>query len=145
MADIQVGRDVFVMLATIVGADGKVERSEIEGLLHGAREQGLGDDDLRAIEEAATRGRAAAIEGARLSPADRLFVYAMAYWISRIDGEMSEDEDKALGKLGAELTLADDVRMAAEAAVDQVAALPEGDRPARFDIARLRTVLRVGL
>jgi uncharacterized membrane protein YebE (DUF533 family) len=141
MSDEKLGRDVFLALAAIARADGKIERDELDALVRAAREQGLGDDDVHAIEAAATGGATVQIHGERFAPAERLFIYAMAYWISRIDGEMSEDEDKVLGKLGADLALADDVRMGAEGAVDEVAALPQGDRPARFDITRLRALL----
>jgi tellurite resistance protein len=135
--------EIFTVLAAVASADGKVDAAESAALERAARDAGLGDDALSKMRAATTRGLDAldASIASNLAPSERTFVYALAYWMSRVDGEMSEEEDAVLARLGALLALGDAVRMNAEAAVDEVAALPEGTRPARFDFARLRSTL----
>ena len=137
----KLSREVFVLLAEIAVADGTTHQDEVDALLHAARDEGLGDDDLQVIEAAAHHHEGAGATCDHLAPPDRLFVYAVAYWVSRIDGEMSEAEDAVLTRLGARLALADDARMAAEGLVDEVAAMTVGARPERFDLRRLRGAL----
>ncbi len=132
--------DVFLVLAAVAGADAEIVADESAALERAAREDGLSDAEIRAMREA-SRGGVDGLDVSRIASGDRPFVYAMAYWMSRLDGEMSEAEDAVLGALGRKLALADDARMALEGAVDEIAALPHGDRPERFDIARLRSML----
>jgi uncharacterized membrane protein YebE (DUF533 family) len=129
--------DVFVALAAVAGADGKIDDAERVALERAAREQGV---DVTAITEAASGG-VDALDLSAVTVGERLFVYAMAYWMSRIDGDLTEAEDAVLSRLGQKLALADEPRMNAEAAVDEVAALPAGSRPERFDLDRLRALL----
>lgn len=133
-------QEVFVALAAVAGADGKVEQDELVALERAARAHGVDDAGLAAIR-AGARGGVDALDLSGVAENERLFVYAMAYWISRIDGELGEDEDAVLTRLGKKLALADEPRMNAEAAVDEVAALPAGARPDRFDLDRLRALL----
>jgi uncharacterized membrane protein YebE (DUF533 family) len=130
-------QDVFVALAAVAGADGKIDDDERVALEHAASSRGV---DASAIADAA-RGGIDALDPSSIAASERLFVYAMAYWMSRIDGDLTEDEDAVLTRLGKKLELADEPRMNAEAAVDEVAALPAGSRPDRFDLDRLRTLL----
>lgn len=130
-------QDVFVVLAAIAGADGKIDDDERVALERAALSRGL---DAAAIAEAA-RGGIDAIDLSSVAASERLFVYAMAYWMSRIDGDLTEDEDAVLARLGKKLSLADEPRMNAEAAVDEVAALPAGARPDKFDLDRLHALL----
>jgi uncharacterized membrane protein YebE (DUF533 family) len=132
--------DVFVALAAVAGADGKVDPDEVAALERAARENGVDDAGLAAIHASARSG-VDAVDLSGVAEGERLFVYAMAYWMSRIDGDLSEDEDAVLARLGQKLGLADEPRMNAEAAVDEVAALPAGARPDRFDLDRLRVLL----
>ena len=134
------GPEVFVVLATVAAADGKLDQNESAMLERAAREAGVDDAGVRAMKDAAGRG-VDHLDLTRVAAEERLFVYAMAYWMSRIDGEMTDDEDAALTVIGQKLALVDDKRMAAEIAVDEVAALPVGDRPARFDVSQLRALL----
>jgi uncharacterized tellurite resistance protein B-like protein len=137
----KLSRDVFVLLAEIAVADGTTHAHEVDALLHAARDEGLGEEDLRAIEAAAHHHEGAEAKCDHLTPEDRLFVYAIAYWVSRIDGEMSEAEDAVLTRLGVRLALADEARMAAEGLVDEVAAMTVGKRPERFDLRRLKDAI----
>src|SRR5689334_6456504 len=132
--------DVFVALAAVAGADGKIDDDERVALERAARANGVDEAGLAAIGTAA-RGGVDAIDLSSVESSERLFVYAMAYWMSRIDGDLTEDEDAVLARLGQKLSLADEPRMNAEAAVDEVAALPAGSRPERFDLDKLRALL----
>ena len=132
--------DVFVALAAIAGADGKIDEDERVALERAARRHGVDDAGLAQIDAAARAG-IDAVDLSAVAESERLFVYAMAYWMSRIDGDLTEDEDAVLARLGQKLALADEPRMNAEAAVDEVAALPAGARPERFDLERLHALL----
>jgi len=132
--------DVFVALAAVAGADGTITDDERVALERAARRQGVDDAGLAAIDAAARAG-IDAVDLSAVAESERLFVYAMAYWMSRIDGDLTEDEDAVLTRLGQKLSIADEPRMNTEAAVDEVAALPAGSRPDRFDLDRLRELL----
>ena len=84
------------------------------------------------------------IDRAGLSKEDRLFVYAVACWIARLDGRITPEESDALAKLGERLGIPERPRVAAEAVAREVAELPEGDRPARYDLVALRRPSRHG-
>jgi hypothetical protein len=58
-----------------------------------------------------------------------------------MDGQVTPEESAALGALGERLGVPERPRGQAEAIVRQVAELPEGDRPARYDLAALRRIL----
>jgi uncharacterized membrane protein YebE (DUF533 family) len=133
--------DVFVALAAVASADGKIDEDEKVALERAARSHGVDD---AAIAEAA-RGGVDALDLSAVATNERLFVYAMAYWMSRIDGDLTEAEDAVLARLGQKLALADEPRMNAEAAVDEVAALPAGARPDKFDLERLHALLAARL
>jgi len=137
-------QDVFVALAAVASADGKIDDDERAALERAARAHGVDDAGIAAIAVAARDG-VDGLDASAVAANERLFVYAMAYWMSRLDGDLTEDEDAVLGRLGKKLELADEPRMNAEAAVDEVAALPAGSRPDRFDLDRLRALLATRL
>lgn len=130
-------QEIFVALAAVAGADGHIDDDERVALERAAAAHGV---DAAAIASAA-RGGLDALDASSVAANERLFVYAMAYWMSRIDGELTEAEDAVLARLGQKLSLADEPRMNAEAAVDEVAAFPAGSRPDKFDLDRLRALL----
>jgi hypothetical protein len=76
-----------------------------------------------------------------MSREDRLFVFAVATWIAKMDGKVTDGEAEALTKLGDLLGIPEKARVQAEGIAAQVAALPEGDRPARFDLAAVRRII----
>src|SRR5262249_16265034 len=94
--------------------------------------------------ESATRERVdlGVIDRSGLSKEDRLFVYAVACWIARIDGKVSDAESVALTGLGERLGIPERARAHAEAIAHDVAELPEGDRPPRYDLARVRALIQ---
>ena len=113
-------KSVIAALASVIEADGKVHPDEQSELVRFAGAEGL-NVEARSIDTAA------------LEPSERSFVYAFAYWLSRVDGEMSDAEDAVLSKIGKQLELADDKRMAAEALVDELVAAH-----AKLDLTALR-------
>jgi uncharacterized membrane protein YebE (DUF533 family) len=133
--------DVFFALAAVASADGKIDDDERVALERAAESHGIDADAIAA----AAHGGVDALDLSGVEASERLFVYAMAYWMSRIDGDLTEDEDAVLARLGQKLSLADEPRMNAEAAVDEVAALPAGSRPDKFDLDRLHALLAAKL
>jgi uncharacterized membrane protein YebE (DUF533 family) len=142
MTEARFRKDVFIALAAVAWADGKVDPDEADAIVRAAVEEGLSIEEITAIEEATKEPiDLGVIDRSGLSKEDRLFVYAVACWIARMDGQVSEAETDALAKLGERLGIPERPRVHAEALVRQVADLPSGDRPAMYDLARLRQLL----
>lgn len=132
-------RDVFIALAAIGWADGHLDPDEADGIVRAALESGLDIDDIHHIEEATKKPcKLESVDRSKLSGLERTFVYATAIWLARLDGTVDTEEKMALKKLGDLLNLPDGVRTQASAAALEVAQLPSGDRPARYDFHRLR-------
>ena len=135
-------KDVFLALAAVAWADGKLDPDEADAIVRAAVESGLDLAEIEAIE-AATKEPIdlGAIDRSALSKPDRLFVYAIACWIARLDGRVTEGEAKALADLGERLGVPERPRALAETLAREIAELPEGDRPSRYDLDRLRAVI----
>jgi uncharacterized membrane protein YebE (DUF533 family) len=126
-AVMSIGKDVFLALVAIANADAKVDKGEVVALMDAAKIAGLGSEEIAVVRAAANaKLTIEKLEVAHLGREDRLFVYAMAYGITRADGEMSESEDALLTALGKRLELSDRSRMDLEALVDEVAAREPG-------------------
>ncbi len=135
-------RDVFVALAAIGWADGTLDPDEADAIVRAAVDVGVELDEIASIEEATRKPIAmSAIDKSALSKENRLFVYAIACWIARLDGKVTDEESEALGSLAELLEIPERPRANAEKRAAEVAALPEGDRPARYDLAKLRALL----
>lgn len=135
----KLSRDVFLALCAIGWADGELDREEADGILRAASEADLSLEELNEIEQATkTRNTLQALDKKTMTPLERTFVYATAIWLARLDGHVDPEERVALHKLGDLLGLPDGIRTHASAAALEVAQLPSGDRPARYDFARLR-------
>ena len=72
---------------------------------------------------------------------DRLFVYAVASWMTRLDGTVAEAETEALAKLGDALKIPERPRFHADSIAQEVAHMEEGDRPSRYDLPLLRKII----
>jgi uncharacterized membrane protein YebE (DUF533 family) len=142
MAEPKLRRDVFVALAAIAWADGTLDADEADAIVRAAADEGLPIEEIAEIEEA-TKNKVdlGVIDRAGLSKEDRLFVYAVACWIARMDGAVTSAESDALAQLGERLGIPERPRGAAEAVAREVAEMPEGDRPARYDLAAVRRIL----
>ncbi len=135
--------DVFIALAAIAWADGTLSPDEADGIVRAASDEGFSLEELARIEAAtvAKVDLARAIDRSPMTKEDRLFVYAVAAWIARMDGNVTLEESDALQALGGRLALPDRLRARAESIVSEVAALPDGDRPLRYDLAMLRRLI----
>ena len=135
-------RDVFIALAAIAWADGNLDSEEADAIVRAAVEEGLDLDEIAAIEAAtATKVEMGTIDRSNLSKEDRLFVYAVACWIAELDGDVTAEEASALSLLGERLGVPERPRAHAEEAAREVANMPEGNRPARYDLAKLRSII----
>lgn len=138
----RLGRDVFMALAAIGWADGKYLQDEADALVRFALEEGLDVEEAAEIEEAIKEPVSFGdIDLTRLTKEDRLFVYAVGSWMIRIDGDIAPTELDALKRLGDLLKIPDKPRVHAEAIAQEVAALPAGDSPSRYDLPRVRTLI----
>ncbi|HQP34222.1 MAG TPA: hypothetical protein PLI95_03555 [Polyangiaceae bacterium] len=138
----RLGRDVFMALAAVGWADGKYHQDEADALVRTALEEGLDVEEIAELEEQIKSPvEMGQIDLTKLTKEDRLFIYAVAAWMSRIDGEADSSEAAALSKLGELLKIPEKPRMHADAIAREVAALPEGDSPARFDLPRVRKLI----
>jgi len=138
----RLGRDVFMALAAIGWSDGKLDPEEADAIVRTALEEGLDLDEIAAIEQATQEPLDLSfIDHSQLTKADRLFVYAVASWIVRLDGVRDAREVAALEKLGELLKIPEAPRSHADAIAAEIAALPAGDRPARYDLHLLRDTL----
>ena len=138
----RLGRDVFLALAAIGWADGNLDPEEADAIVRTASEEGLDIDTIAEIE-AATKQPVdiGIIDRKGMSKEDRLFVYAVASWMTRLDGTVTDKELEALAKLGEALKVPERPRAYADAIALEIAGLPDGDRPLRYDLAKLRTVI----
>jgi uncharacterized membrane protein YebE (DUF533 family) len=133
------GKDVFLALAAIGWSDGNLDRDEADAIARAALESGLSIEEVSAID-AATKAPVTLdlFSKSKLAPLERLFVYATAVWLARLDGHVDPGERRALHVLGDKLGLGDRARTHASAAALEVAQMPSGDRPDRYDFLRLR-------
>jgi len=142
MSGTRLGRDVFLALAAIGWADGRLDPEEADAIVRTALEEGLELEEIAEIEEATKHPiDIGVIDRSNMSKADRLFVYAVASWMTRLDGAIDAKETEALAKLGEALRIPARPRESADAIAQEIALYAEGDRPARYDLKRLRDTL----
>ena len=138
----RLGRDVFMALAAVAWSDGKVDPREADAIVRAALEEGLDLDEIAALEDAIReRVDLSVIDRSQLTKADRLFVYAVASWMTRVDGAVDARERDALRKLGDLLKIPEAPRANADAIALEIAEVSEGDRPSRYDLPLLRDTL----
>lgn len=137
----RLSRDVYIALAAVGWADGKLESDEADAIVRAALDEGLELEDIAEIE-AATKSPVdiGAVEQ-KLSKEDRLYVYGIAAWIARMDGVVTDDETTALGKLGNVLKIPDRPREIVMNIVTDITQLSGDNRPARYDLGELRRVI----
>jgi len=133
----------FLALAAIGWADGSLQRVEREGLLRAAKECGLEGDELAQIERASKEKRG--LDGLDLSGLSRweqVLTYALASWFAALDGVISTSEHETMVEIGNRLHLEDALRTRAAAAANDIACLPGGGKPERYDFVKLTARLR---
>jgi uncharacterized membrane protein YebE (DUF533 family) len=142
MTVVRFQKDVFVALAAIAWADGRMDSEEADAIVRAAADAGLDLDAIADIEASTLQAvDLERIDRAALTKEDRLFIYGVACWIARLDGHVSDAESAALAALGERLGVPERARARVEALASQVASLPDGDRPSRYDLARLRALI----
>jgi uncharacterized membrane protein YebE (DUF533 family) len=142
MSETRLGRDVFLALAAVGWADGNLDPDEADAIVRTAAEEGLPLEQIAEIEEATKQPiDIGIIDRTGLTKEDRLFVYAVASWMTRLDGVVADQETVALKKLGDALKIPDQARGHADSIAQEVAFLPEGDRPDRYDLPRIRKII----
>lgn len=135
-------REVFILLAAVARADGKLDDEEIDAIARAAIDEGLELTEVEAIEKAIRDGVAIDdVDIHKLSARDRLYAYAVASWVSLVDGERTEREDAALFSLAFVLRLTPRGRQEADEIVRELFAKPDGSKLARFDLSGLRAEL----
>lgn len=142
----RLSREVFIALAAVAWADGKIEPDEADALVRTAVEEGLELDEIAEIE-AAVRNPVdiGAIDLSPLTKADRLFVYAVGAWIARVDGLIAPEEITALNRLAGVLKIPDIPRERADKIAMEVGQISESNKPAFFNLPALRKTLEVRL
>jgi uncharacterized membrane protein YebE (DUF533 family) len=138
----RLGRDVYVALAAVGWADGKLDQDEADAIVRAALDEGLELAEIAEIE-AATKAPIdlGVIERKGLSKEDRLYVYGVAAWIARMDGVVSDAEKATLKKLGDSLKVPERPREIVDRIVEDVAQASGDNRPARYDLGALRTII----
>ena len=135
------GRDVYIALAAVGWADGHLDQEEADAIVRTALEEGLDIDEIAEIEEATKNPvDIGVIDRKNLSKEDRLFVYGVASWISRLDGVVTEAEQGALRRLGDALKIPDKPRTVVDGIAQDVANASD-DRPDRYDLLALRRII----
>jgi uncharacterized membrane protein YebE (DUF533 family) len=137
----RLGRDVYIALAAVGWADGQLDQEEADAIVRTALEEGLELDEIAEIEEATKNPvDIGIIDRKNLSKEDRLFVYGVASWITRLDGVVTEGEQDALRKLGDALKVPEKPRQLVDGIAQDVANLSD-DRPSRYDLLALRRII----
>jgi len=137
---------VFLAIATVAWANGDLSADERAGILSAARSAGYNDDDLALLTKGIEMRRdLSSLSLHRMSALDRVFAYAASEWLARLEGTVGQSEAAALKALGDFLMVSEEVRDSARQAVLEIAQLPTGARPERYDFVMLREVLERNL
>jgi uncharacterized membrane protein YebE (DUF533 family) len=135
------GRDVYIALAAVGWADGHLDQEEADAIVRTALEEGLDIDEIAEIEEATKNPvDIGVIDRKNLSKEDRLFVYGVASWITRLDGVVTEAEQGALQRLADALKVPEKPRAVVDGIAQDVANSSD-DRPDRYDLLALRRII----
>jgi len=133
------GKDVFLALAAVGWADGKLDQDEADAIVKTALEEGLELGAIGEIENA-TRSKIELgdIDVSKIETAERLFVYAVAAWMTTLDGERDEAETKMLEEIAEKLSLSEQQCADADILVRQVAYESGDDKPFTYDLQLLK-------
>jgi len=131
-------KESFLALVAVGWVDKQLQRVEVTGLMRAAKEAGLPAQDIAEIE-AATKAPMdlGALDFGKLGQWEQVLTYALAAWIAQVDGVVSTSESDMLAELGTKLGLAEPLRKRAAVAANDIACLPEGGRPDKYDFQKL--------
>ncbi len=140
--DRRLGRDVFIALAAVGWADGKLHADEANAIVRMAVEEGLDADEIADIEEATKHPvTVGTIDTTKMTDVDRVFVYAVGAWIARVDREIAPEEITALNRLAAALDLPDEPREHGDRIGIEVGKSGFCNRPGFYNLRALRETL----
>jgi uncharacterized membrane protein YebE (DUF533 family) len=132
------GSDVYFALAALAWADGFVNDEDAEAIARVAEYDGLDEDSLARIKSRIRqRVTLDSIDVAQLTEEDRLYVYAVASWMARLDGAVSKHESQVLANVASMLTLTPQQCERARAEAIEVAT-SSGRRPKDYNFVALR-------
>jgi len=137
----RLGRDVYIALAAVGWADGKLDPDEADAIVRAALDEGLELADIAEIEEATKKPVDIGVVDQKLSKEDRLYVYGIAAWIARLDGVVTDGESSALAKLAEALKIPERPREIVMQIVTDIAQASGDERPSRYDLPKLRKVI----
>ncbi|HEX6767696.1 MAG TPA: hypothetical protein VF103_19485 [Polyangiaceae bacterium] len=137
----RLGRDVYIALAAVGWADGKLDPDEADAIVRAALDEGLELADIAEIEEATKKPVDIGAVDQKLSKEDRLYVYGIAAWIARLDGVVTDGESSALAKLAGALKIPDRPREIVTQIVADLAQTSGDERPSQYDLPKLRKII----
>lgn len=141
-AQTKLGRDVYLALAAVGWADGHLDPEEADAIVKAALEEDLELGEIAEIEAATkTAIPLGELDASALNDADKLYVYGVASWITRLDQQVTADEEARLSQIARQLGLNEEQRADTDIAVQQIAYLSEDERPLGYDLAALRKLL----
>ena len=139
-------QELFLAVAAVAHADGRLTREEGAGLTRAAKECGLSEEACQSLAAAVEKGvELDEIDLGELSGWERGLTYALATFITQVDGSLHAEEREALSRLGERLGLPEAKLKAAASAAFDIACLPGGHRPDKYDFAGLAERLKVKL
>lgn len=131
---------VFKTLLATGWIDGELSAEEANAILQAARDEGLSKGDIKQLTEAAKAPiDFDDLQLEDLTPEDKLFVYAAALWVTRVDGKVTPEERSALQAISLILRITRKGQAAMERAVTELAA--DEERPDRLDLRGLRRLI----
>jgi uncharacterized membrane protein YebE (DUF533 family) len=129
--------ELFQSLLAIGWIDGELAESERDAILAAARQSGLAAADLAKLEAmAGSPVTFSDMDFTPLSAEQRLFVYAVASWVAKVDDIVTGDERAALHAIGTLLGITGTGRRRMDETVDQLRRA--ADKPQRLDLEGLR-------
>lgn len=138
----QLPAECFLLLSTIIYADGRVRENEVQGFKRAAQLYGVSEAEISGILERAEQGlQLNQVEVPALSKWQAALTYSFAVWVAKADGIINTEELALLREVGDMLGLEKLRRDAARAATYDIAALPGGHKPEAFDFEKLEAAL----
>lgn len=136
-------KEGFLAVVAVARADGLLRADEARGLLGAAKEVGLGEAELAEVKAALEQGlELSSLDLSILSGSERALTYAFAMWLAKVDGVVNAEELATLRKLGSQLDLPEPKLKSAASAAFDITCLPGGNRPEKFEFAKLEQRLR---
>src|SRR5206468_1854249 len=87
MSDARLPREAFMILAAVGWADGALESSEADAIAAAAEDAGMADADVSALRQRiSSRVEPDDVDTSALPTAERLYLYALAYWVAAANG-----------------------------------------------------------